>query len=49
VEILANLKPLCVAPGHGSAMRGPDLAPALDELAKNFDVVARPKNAQRAA
>jgi glyoxylase-like metal-dependent hydrolase (beta-lactamase superfamily II) len=49
VEILANLKPLCVAPGHGSPMRGPDLAPALDELANNFDEVARPKNTQRAA
>jgi glyoxylase-like metal-dependent hydrolase (beta-lactamase superfamily II) len=49
VEILANLKPFCVAPGHGSPMRGPDLAPALDELANNFDEVARPKNTQRAA
>ena len=49
VEILADFKPLCLAPGHGSPMRGPEVAPALDELAKNFDVVARPKNTERAA
>jgi glyoxylase-like metal-dependent hydrolase (beta-lactamase superfamily II) len=35
VEILANLKPQCVAPGHGLAMSGADVAPALDDLAKN--------------
>lgn len=49
VEILANLKPQCVAPGHGSPMRGTDVAPALDELAKNFDVIARPEHARRVA
>src|SRR2546423_2031549 len=49
VEILANLKPQCVAPGHGSPMRGPDVAPVLDDLSKNFDAVARPRNARRAA
>lgn len=49
VEILANLKPLSVAPGHGLAMSGADVASALDDLAKNFDEVARPKSARRAA
>jgi glyoxylase-like metal-dependent hydrolase (beta-lactamase superfamily II) len=49
VEILANLKPECVAPGHGSPMRGTDVASALDELATNFDSVARPRNTRRAA
>lgn len=42
VEILANLKPQGLAPGHGAPMRGTDVAPALDDLAKNFDAVARP-------
>jgi glyoxylase-like metal-dependent hydrolase (beta-lactamase superfamily II) len=49
VEILANLKPQCVAPGHGLAMSGADVEPALDDLAKNFDDVARPKKTRRAA
>jgi glyoxylase-like metal-dependent hydrolase (beta-lactamase superfamily II) len=49
VEILANLKPQCVAPGHGSPMRGAEIAPALDDLAKNFDRIARPPHARRVA
>jgi len=49
VEILANLEPLCVAPGHGLAMSGADVTPALDHLAKTFDDLARPKKARRAA
>jgi hypothetical protein len=31
------------------AMSGADVAPALDDLAKNFDEVARPKKSRRAA
>lgn len=49
VEILANLKPQCVAPGHGSPMRGAEVALALDDLANNFDAIARPKSASRVA
>jgi glyoxylase-like metal-dependent hydrolase (beta-lactamase superfamily II) len=49
VEILANLKPQCVAPGHGSPMRGAEVAPALDDLATNFDTVARPRSPEKAA
>ncbi|HZQ94364.1 MAG TPA: MBL fold metallo-hydrolase [Candidatus Sulfotelmatobacter sp.] len=49
VAILAKLKPQCVAPGHGSPMRGLDVAPALDDLARNFDAVARPRNERHAA
>jgi len=49
VEILANLKPQCVAPGHGLPVAGAEVATALDDLARNFDVVARPKSASRVA
>src|SRR5581483_4219232 len=49
VAILAKLKPQCVAPGHGSPMRGLDVAPALDDLARDFDTVARPRNERHAA
>jgi glyoxylase-like metal-dependent hydrolase (beta-lactamase superfamily II) len=49
VEILANLKPLCVAAGDGLPMSGAEVAPALDELAKNFDELARPKKTRWAA
>lgn len=49
IEILANLKPECIAPGHGSSMRGGDVAPALDDLARNFDAVARPQHGRSAA
>ncbi|HVN20945.1 MAG TPA: MBL fold metallo-hydrolase [Dongiaceae bacterium] len=49
VEHLATLKPHTVAPGHGSPMTGPDVAPALDKLAANFDEIARPHHERRAA
>jgi hypothetical protein len=35
--------------GHGRPMAGPHAADALQELAVNFDRVARPNNEQRAA
>jgi len=49
VELLAALKPQTVAPGHGSPMTGPDVAPGLDRLATDFDVIARPHKDKRAA
>lgn len=42
VEGLAALRPETVAPGHGRPLSGPDVAPALTALARNFDRVARP-------
>lgn len=42
VEVLANLRPRTIAPGHGAPMSGPDVPIALDTLAQNFDVIARP-------
>jgi len=49
VEVLARLKPQTVAPGHGSPMTGRDVAPGLDRLAADFDVIARPHKNTRAA
>ena len=49
VKLLARLKPQTVAPGHGSPMTGPDVAPALDRLAADFDVIARPQKEKHAA
>jgi glyoxylase-like metal-dependent hydrolase (beta-lactamase superfamily II) len=49
VEVLADLKPQTVAAGHGTPMSGPDVADALDELARNFDTIARPHHPPRAA
>lgn len=49
VEILADLKPHVVAPGHGSPMSGADVPDALDNLAKNFDSIARPHHKDRSA
>src|SRR3954467_7273874 len=46
VERLAGFKPQTIAPGHGSPMTGPDVASALDRLAANFDVIARPHGAR---
>jgi len=46
VELLAGLKPQSIAPGHGSPMTGPDVAPALEQLAANFDAIARPNTAR---
>lgn len=39
---LADLQPAVVAPGHGRPLAGPDVKGALDDLARNFDRVARP-------
>lgn len=49
VELLADLRPVTVAAGHGSPMSGSDVADALDQLARNFDIVARPHGTRRAA
>jgi glyoxylase-like metal-dependent hydrolase (beta-lactamase superfamily II) len=42
VERLADLRPNCVAAGHGRPLAGPDVADALAALARDFDKVARP-------
>jgi glyoxylase-like metal-dependent hydrolase (beta-lactamase superfamily II) len=49
VELLANLRPHAVAPGHGLPMAGPELADKLQILARDFDRVARPRGENRAA
>jgi glyoxylase-like metal-dependent hydrolase (beta-lactamase superfamily II) len=49
VELLANLRPRVVAPGHGLPMAGVDVADALQTLARDFDQVARPHSEDRAA
>jgi glyoxylase-like metal-dependent hydrolase (beta-lactamase superfamily II) len=49
VEVLADLRPQSIAPGHGSPMSGADVPIALDNLAKNFDEIARPHKDKRAA
>ena len=49
VEMLANLKPMTAAAGHGAPMTGVDVPPKLDELARNFDTTARPRTGRRAA
>ena len=49
VEQLSLLRPSCVAPGHGQAMAGTEVADALSELARNFDRVARPARDKHAA
>jgi glyoxylase-like metal-dependent hydrolase (beta-lactamase superfamily II) len=49
VEVLADLKPHVLAPGHGSPMSGADVPDALESLAKNFDEVARPHKDRHAA
>ncbi len=48
VEVLAALKPRTIAPGHGTPMSGDDVQMALDNLARNFDAIARPHD-KRAA
>jgi glyoxylase-like metal-dependent hydrolase (beta-lactamase superfamily II) len=42
VETLAALKPMIAATGHGTPMRGEDLARGLDRLARDFDDLALP-------
>ncbi len=42
VERLAALRPALVVTGHGPALHGPDLASALELLARDFDGIARP-------
>lgn len=42
VEKLAALQPMTIVPGHGLPMAGVDVAPKLDQLARDFDRVARP-------
>ncbi len=42
VERLAALRPYVIAPAHGQAMQGVEVADALAELAFRFDEVARP-------
>lgn len=49
VERLAALKPATVAAGHGLPLQGSDVTGALDRLAANFDSLARPESAKRAA
>jgi hypothetical protein len=44
VERLAALRPSLVATGHGVPMRGDAMLRALDDLAANFDELARPKH-----
>ena len=43
VEQLSILRPKTAATGHGLPMSGAEIADALSELARNFDIVARPK------
>ena len=44
VRKLAVLRPLTVAPGHGLPMSGDQVAGQLDDLARNFDQIARPEH-----
>ncbi len=44
VRKLAALRPLTVAPGHGLPMSGDQVAGQLDDLARNFDQIARPEH-----
>jgi glyoxylase-like metal-dependent hydrolase (beta-lactamase superfamily II) len=43
VEKLSILAPALIIPGHGRAMRGPEVVNALEELATNFDAIAVPE------
>ena len=49
VARLATLKPNVVAAGHGSPMKGLNVASALDTLAERFDQIARPHPQRPAA
>lgn len=48
VRKLAALQPSVVAPGHGRPMQGPVVAAALENLAANFDQMARPEHGKQA-
>jgi glyoxylase-like metal-dependent hydrolase (beta-lactamase superfamily II) len=43
VSLLASLKPVTVATGHGSTMRGPDMPQRLADLSRDFDAKVRPR------
>ena len=43
VEALSALHPATIVSGHGRALSGPDLVRAIDELARRFDSIARPR------
>lgn len=44
VQLLADLEPRTVAPGHGRPIAGPNTSEAIRELALHFDEVAIPAN-----
>ena len=46
VELLAQLKPEIAITGHGQAMQGPAMRAALEELAREFENVAVPKQGE---
>ncbi len=46
VDLLAQLNPTVVAPGHGKPLAGPDVAYALRKLAQDFPSAAVPENKQ---
>lgn len=48
VRKLAALSPTVIAPGHGHAMQGSDIAAALQRFADNFDRLARPTHGKYA-
>jgi glyoxylase-like metal-dependent hydrolase (beta-lactamase superfamily II) len=49
VRRLAQLAPNVVAPGHGKALAGGNVAEALHTLAENFDAIAVPENRKSAS
>jgi glyoxylase-like metal-dependent hydrolase (beta-lactamase superfamily II) len=42
VERLAALEPALIVPGHGRALRGPEMIQALETLARDFGIIAVP-------
>ena len=49
VQNLAALNPLVIAPGHGQAIAGPNVATALRQLAMTFDELAVPDKQEDSA
>lgn len=49
VEMLANLKPMTAAAGHGAPMTGVDVPAKLDDLARNFATVVQSYTGRRVA
>ena len=49
VERLAALRPLALAPGHGQPMAGEHVAEALQDMADDFDRIARPDSGRYVA